>query len=243
MPRREFSPARLEGMAARTHKQPWLRCANVIPWLEKIAPQLERFADLPAGQFIEAVRAYVYHTAKFTQPNQMDRYPNAICSLDEILAGIYTSHTGGETVLIPLFCQACALAMGAILEGFGILCRETAIMSTNGSDSTDSLLTHAVLEVWNAELEHWELQDPFFNLAYGLKTETGVRAASSWELFAKPPTQIVCIIAEDCYFDAPPNLRRYHLKLAVGNIEQGIFNIIANNYLSYNTVVILGKLL
>lgn len=238
MPRREFSAARLAAKAARTHKQPWLRCTNVIPWLDKIAPQLEIFEDLPERQFIDAVKDYIY-SAKFPPKPKTDPYPSPISILDEILAGIYAFHAGWRLEQIPLFCQACVLTMGAILDGFGILSREVAIMNPHGRDGEDSFLSHAVLEVWNSELEQWELHDPTLNLAYGLKAETGAYPSSAWELFAKPATEITCIAAKN-YFDSTKDLRALHLQKALNWIANGMFNVVVTNYLSYNPVAIIN---
>lgn len=238
MPVRTFSAETLRGKAIRTHKQPWLRASRVIAWLEIISSQLERFTDLPERQFIEVVRDYVY-SAKFSPPGQ-DPYPSPISSLDKILAALYIYHSGKSPERIPIFCQACVLAMGAILDAFGIICRETAIMNPHGREREDSFLSHALLEVWNSELEQWELQDPTLNLAYGLKTEKGARHASVWELFAKPAEEIACIIGDKEYFDLSEDFRKLHLQKALSFIRNGMFNVVASNYLSYNPVIILN---
>lgn len=239
MSRREFSTARLAAKAVRTHKQPWLRCTNVIPWLDKIAAQLEKFADLPERQFIDVVRDYVYSARFFPKPKK-DPYPSPISTLDEILAGIYAFHAGRRLEPMPLFCQACVLAMGAILDGFGIISRETAIMSAHGRAGEDSFLSHAVLEVWNSELERWQLHDPTLNLAYGLKAETGEYPASAWELFAKPVAAITCIVGEKNYFDSAADSSAMHLHMALNWIASGMFNLVVTNYLSYNPVAIIN---
>lgn len=122
-------------------------------------------------------------------------------------------------------CSTRAAVMYHILRAMNI--RARPVVAYNGDDITDS---HAFLEVYNPEIDEWEIQDPDKNVFWKFK-DNGTRAATE-DLISKPleKTFLPCRSEQDCGYPetSKESLTRFFALASIIDFDAGNNPLLAN---------------
>lgn len=185
------------------HYNPAYLCYNVrLPILDKIAIHFGDISNISMSDLISRVRNYV-HLARGIgeEVRHTDSYKCPTRQIPHILHAIWRYHENKSKVGVDMFCQATMLAMGVILQMFGVSSRETSIISTTYDRTKQNIGSHAVLEVWNQDEKRWELHDPIGDIAYATITHKNdsFRPVSAMEFFSFSQEELTFISHDDNY--------------------------------------------
>ena len=134
--------------------------------LQGIMSHLGDVSSLNCTRLIQRVRNYISGTIDWGNPK--DDYPFPQKNKIANLTAIYRFREGKRASPVGLFCQSAMVAMFSILSFLGIPCKEVAIASTQSDPHGLCINSHGLLDVFNADIERWELHDPSYDCAYGI---------------------------------------------------------------------------
>ena len=203
-----------------------------LPILDNIAKHFGEIDGISCTELIEKVRNYVNVTQ-----NGKDDYPNPPLQIGAILTSIYRVHEGKRSGA-GILCCACATSMGAILTHFGIENREIALYTTCDNLSDTLIQSHALLEVFNKDTNHFEIHDPQYNVAYGLENDNDeIKNVSAFELFSADKDKLRVIQGK--YIQTSNDLKR-DPRILTTLVFPKYTDIVVSRYLRWNSTVLIN---